>query len=43
MADEITRETMLSKDGQVVNARVREMLGMGAPAAHEQLQLAAQV
>jgi NAD(P) transhydrogenase subunit alpha len=28
--DEINRETMVTKDGEVVNARVREALGMGA-------------
>jgi NAD(P) transhydrogenase subunit alpha len=28
--DEINRETMVTRDGEVVNARVREALGMGA-------------
>jgi proton-translocating NAD(P)+ transhydrogenase subunit alpha len=31
--DEINRDTMVTKDGDVVNARVREALGMPAPAA----------
>jgi NAD(P) transhydrogenase subunit alpha len=31
--DEINRDTMVTKDGDVVNARVRELLGMAAPAA----------
>ena len=31
--DEINRDTMVTKDGEVVNARVREVLGMAAPAA----------
>jgi NAD(P) transhydrogenase subunit alpha len=26
--DEITRETLVAKDGQVVNAKVRELLGL---------------
>lgn len=30
--DEINRDTMVTKDGEVVNARVREALGMAAPA-----------
>jgi NAD(P) transhydrogenase subunit alpha len=33
LEDEINRDTMVTKDGDVVNARVREALGMGAPAA----------
>ena len=32
MEDEINRDTMVTKDGEVVNARVREVLGMPAPA-----------
>ena len=32
MEDEINRDTMVTKDGDVVNARVREALGMSAPA-----------
>jgi len=31
--DEINRDTMVVKDGEVVNARVREALGMSAPVA----------
>jgi len=31
--DQITRETLVTRDGQVVNPRVREALGMPAPAA----------
>jgi NAD(P) transhydrogenase subunit alpha len=31
--DEINRDTMVTKDGEVVSARVREALGMAAPAA----------
>jgi NAD(P) transhydrogenase subunit alpha len=31
--DEINRDTMVAKDGEVVNARVREALGMTAPVA----------
>jgi NAD(P) transhydrogenase subunit alpha len=31
--DQITRETLVTRDGQVVNPRVREVLGMPAPAA----------
>jgi NAD(P) transhydrogenase subunit alpha len=30
--DQITRETLVTRDGQVVNPRVREVLGMPAPA-----------
>jgi NAD(P) transhydrogenase subunit alpha len=33
LEDEINRDTMVTKDGEVVNARVREALGMSAPAA----------
>jgi NAD(P) transhydrogenase subunit alpha len=29
-SDDIIRDTLLTKDGEVVNARVREMLGLGA-------------
>jgi NAD(P) transhydrogenase subunit alpha len=29
MADEITRETLLARGGEVVHPRVREMLGLG--------------
>jgi NAD(P) transhydrogenase subunit alpha len=28
VADEITRETLLARDGQVVHPRVRELLGV---------------
>jgi NAD(P) transhydrogenase subunit alpha len=31
--DEIIRETLLTRDGEVVNARVREMLGLPAAVA----------
>ncbi|MDB5065518.1 MAG: hypothetical protein JWM18_1952 [Chloroflexi bacterium] len=31
--DQITRETLVTRDGQVVNPRVREALGIAAPAA----------
>jgi H+-translocating NAD(P) transhydrogenase subunit alpha len=34
-ADEIHRETLLTRDGEIVNARVREFLGMPALAAAE--------
>jgi len=30
--DEITRETLMTRDGQVVHARLRELLGLGPPA-----------
>ena len=33
LEDEINRDTMVAKDGEVVNARVREALGMSAPVA----------
>jgi len=33
LEDEINRDTMVAKDGEVVNARVREALGMTMPAA----------
>jgi NAD(P) transhydrogenase subunit alpha len=32
LADEITRETLLTRDGEVVHARVKELLGAAAPA-----------
>ena len=32
-ADEITRETMLTRDGEVVHPRVRELLGLGTAVA----------
>ena len=32
-ADEIHRETLLTRDGEIVNPRVREFLGLPAPAA----------
>jgi hypothetical protein len=31
--DEIIRETLLTRDGEVVNTRVREMLGLPAAVA----------
>jgi H+-translocating NAD(P) transhydrogenase subunit alpha len=33
LEDEINRDTIVTKDGEVVSARVREALGMAAPAA----------
>jgi NAD(P) transhydrogenase subunit alpha len=33
MEDEINRDTMVTRDGEVVNPRVRELLGLPAPAA----------
>jgi len=33
LEDEINRDTMVAKDGEVVGARVREALGMSKPAA----------
>jgi NAD(P) transhydrogenase subunit alpha len=30
MADEITRETLVTRDGEVVHPRVREVLGLPA-------------
>jgi NAD(P) transhydrogenase subunit alpha len=30
--DEITRESLVTREGQVVNAKVRELLGLGEPA-----------
>src|SRR6201984_785501 len=35
-ADEIHRETLLTRDGEIVNARVREFLGLPARAAENQ-------
>ncbi len=35
LEDEITRETLLTRDGEVVNARVRERLGLPPAAARE--------
>jgi NAD(P) transhydrogenase subunit alpha len=32
-SDDIIRDTLLTQGGEVVNARVREMLGMGNPVA----------
>lgn len=32
LEDEITRETMLTNQGEVIHSRVREILGLGAPA-----------
>jgi hypothetical protein len=32
MADEITRETLVARGGEVVHPRVREVLGLPAPA-----------
>ena len=34
MSDEITRDTLIAKDGEVVNARVRAMLGLPDLVAH---------
>jgi NAD(P) transhydrogenase subunit alpha len=31
LEDEIVRETLLTKDGQIVNQRVREFLGLPLP------------
>jgi hypothetical protein len=31
MEDEIVRDTLLTQNGEVVNARVREFFGMPAP------------
>jgi NAD(P) transhydrogenase subunit alpha len=33
LEDEIVRETLLTKDGQIVNQRVREFLGLPLPVA----------
>jgi NAD(P) transhydrogenase subunit alpha len=33
LEDEITRETLVTRDGDVVQARVKELLGVGAGAA----------
>jgi hypothetical protein len=30
--DDITRDTLVTQDGQVVNPRVQALLGVGAPA-----------
>jgi H+-translocating NAD(P) transhydrogenase subunit alpha len=30
--DEITRESLVTRDGQVIHAKVRELLGLGEPA-----------
>jgi NAD(P) transhydrogenase subunit alpha len=35
LGDEITRETLLTRDGDVVQPRVRELLGLAAPATAE--------
>jgi proton-translocating NAD(P)+ transhydrogenase subunit alpha len=35
LEDEITRETLLTRDGDVAQPRVRELLGLGAPATAE--------
>jgi len=32
LEDEIIRDTLVCKDGEVVNARMREMMGLAAPA-----------
>ena len=36
LEDEITRDTMVTRDGDVVNPRVRELLGLPAEAASSQ-------
>ena len=33
--DEITRETLLTRDGEIVNARVREFFSLPAPATQK--------
>jgi NAD(P) transhydrogenase subunit alpha len=32
LENEVHRETMLTRDGEVVHSRIRELLGMAAPA-----------
>jgi hypothetical protein len=31
MGDEITRDSLITRDGEVVNARIQALLGAGAP------------